>query len=219
MRLLLIMIALFSSNVFAQTYEKSGFPCVGEICIGDGIEELKKVQWQEVNIKKTKLSKYDTDLVNKKFKPSNHDATIYLALKVFDNTALNGLQKIKAECDDSTFMKGLYKTKSGNETEVGVKLIQAEEGAPTQTWTVVYIRRLISESSDSAIKSARLELDSRYKKFNVEDEKGYRRTNTKEKATYEFASFSGHFNFTLLHKRLNAKNQTAPECITKSNID
>ena len=30
---------------FAQSYEKKGLPCIAELCIGDGLEELSKIKW------------------------------------------------------------------------------------------------------------------------------------------------------------------------------
>ena len=32
---------------FADEYKKNGLPCVAEICIGDGLEEMARVKWED----------------------------------------------------------------------------------------------------------------------------------------------------------------------------
>jgi hypothetical protein len=37
-----------ANTAYSQDVEKNGQPCVTEICIGDGLAELQKIEWDRV---------------------------------------------------------------------------------------------------------------------------------------------------------------------------
>ncbi|MFM8900187.1 MAG: hypothetical protein ACKOF9_09615, partial [Burkholderiales bacterium] len=47
LKAIILALPLFTAPhiCLAQELEKNGLPCVAEICLGDGIAELSKVQW------------------------------------------------------------------------------------------------------------------------------------------------------------------------------
>ncbi len=81
-----------------QTLEKNGLPCVAELCIGDGITELSKIQWTpshtsyKVNNKVQLTSEKkltDDDLrVLKSTYPVAGEAAPFLHERIFDASAL-----------------------------------------------------------------------------------------------------------------------------------
>lgn len=54
---LFLYCCVFQQNGSASEYKKNGFPCVTEVCLGDGIEELSKVKWKSVQIKEEPVPK------------------------------------------------------------------------------------------------------------------------------------------------------------------
>ncbi len=34
----------------ANPYERNGFPCIQEICIGDGLDQLRRIQWDRAEV-------------------------------------------------------------------------------------------------------------------------------------------------------------------------
>ncbi len=45
--LLLGLVLVVSGPSFSQNLEKDGMPCVKEICLGDGMQELQKINWEK----------------------------------------------------------------------------------------------------------------------------------------------------------------------------
>lgn len=52
---LFLCCCIFQQNAFASEYKKNGFPCVTKVCLGDGIEDLSKVNWQGVTMQEEDL--------------------------------------------------------------------------------------------------------------------------------------------------------------------
>lgn len=221
-----LIISLISASSFGQTYEKNGRPCVAEICIGDSLQELKNIQWNPKTFKDTKLSQYDTNALSNRFRGNiPNELKIYLAKRTFDSKALALLPNVKARCSkDETSLSGEYTTKSGNKTEVLIVLLQ-DNGATEQQWTVVNIRRMVGEQlSKNDIKTAELQLSERYKKFNVIDEKGYRKTKLIDNGTFSFNDFTNWFNFDLSYSSADynsrGENFRLPsQCAKSVNVD
>jgi len=40
---LYIILSILNITCYAQDYQKNGYPCVNELCVGDGLSELSKV--------------------------------------------------------------------------------------------------------------------------------------------------------------------------------
>jgi hypothetical protein len=44
---------------FAQSYEKNGLPCIAELCVGDGLEELSRIKWDRAKSALSLMGKPD----------------------------------------------------------------------------------------------------------------------------------------------------------------
>ena len=206
------------SNTIEQevVYEKNGFPCVAELCVGDGLPELKKIEWQAVKVSNDKLDKAYADRVTALYRGTIPEQAIpYLAVvERFDGLVLPLLSSITARCSDegsiNGFLKGRYTTKSGNETDISIRLMPISEGAVEQKWTVMNIRRTVvaSMNNDQEKSAAKLQLSERYANMDS------------QKAQFDFESGSGYFYFDLTHSSLHDKlNPVPPQCIQKINAD
>lgn len=194
-------------------YEKNGFPCVAELCVGDGLPELNKIEWQSVKVSNDRLDKGYADKVNSFYRGAIPEQAIpYLAVvERFDGVALPLLSGVTVRCsDDARNLKGVYTTKSGNETEVSIGLMPISEGSVEQQWTVMHILRTVvaSMNNDQEKDAAKLQLSERYAKMDS------------KKARFDFESGSGYFYFDLTHSSLHDKlNPVPPQCIQKINTD
>ncbi|MEJ7805034.1 MAG: hypothetical protein WKG03_03815 [Telluria sp.] len=133
-----------------QTLEKNGLPCVAELCIGDGIAELSKIQWvpahssYKVNnktqlISDKKLS--DDDLrVLKSTYPMAGDAAPFLHERTFDASALPMLARVATACQ-SNELTGTYGANGDTPTRVGISLTPSLADPARQAWTVTTITR------------------------------------------------------------------------------
>lgn len=225
-----IIIFIISTSGFGQTYEKNNRPCVTEICIGDGLQELSNIQWNPIPFKSTKLSETETKDVNNRFRGNiPNELNLYLKTETFDRKALVLLPNVKARCSkDKTTLTGEYTTKAGNKTQVSIVLLQ-DNGAVEQQWTVVRIRRFVGDYGSNQlttddIKSAQSQLAERYKKFNVIDEKGYHKTKLIDNGTFSFNGFATYFSFDLgfSSQDYSSRGQNfrlPPQCARPINID
>ena len=234
MKTIITLLLIFIQSIcFAQVYEKGGFPCVAEICIGDGLSELKNVEWDPVFKKMYSAKERDNYLANGKLEAINNryrgniskDAALYLDSERFDSKSLSLLTEISALCGDGGYLKGNYKTKGGNDTQVSIRLLPNSQGSNEQQWTVVHIRRFVSTPMNKQdIKAAEKELSERYKAFNTVDEKGYQKTKPTEKGAFTFNDFTSYFTFDLEYSsedynRFRKTNRLPPQCTKKINID
>lgn len=163
------------SNSMAQQTEKNGLPCVAEICIGDGLAELSKIQWTQASnpiklgnkLQPTSahaLSDDDLRSVKGTF-PNPSDAAPYLFERQFDNAALPGLARIGAACQVNELV-GSYGANGATPTRVGVSLTPSATDPAKQIWTVTTIERefpgLMSNEQRSQINT---QLKLRYAQF------------------------------------------------------
>lgn len=135
---------------FGQQLEKRGLPCVAEICLGDGIAELSKIQWipaqsaYKINNKAetigtVKLS--DDKLRNvKMIFPAAGDAAPYLHANQFDASVLPSLVQVTAACQTNELI-GTYGAGGNAPTRVGISLTPSIEDPSKHVWTVTTIVR------------------------------------------------------------------------------
>lgn len=167
---------ILSNTAYSQQFEKNGYPCVAEICIGDGLAELEKVEWDRaikqvpwhqkpVFTSQKKLSDIELKSVQKKFRGDLNKSAQYLSEGTFDSLGLHELFNVKVACDKH-FLKGQYTTKSGHPTTVFIQLTTNLKDTSTQKWMVTQIRRLFPSAASEQQKSEiRQEFTKRYKKF------------------------------------------------------
>jgi len=134
---------------FAQSMEKNGLPCTPEICLGDGLPELSKIQWTPAqtafkinnkvqNTAERKLS--DDDLKTlKALYPSAGEAAPFLYEKQFDASALAGLSRVTAACDVNELFGSFGSSEAP--TRVGISLMPNLTDSSRQVWTVTSIIR------------------------------------------------------------------------------
>lgn len=158
----------------AQSQEKNGLPCVTEICLGDGLPELGKIQWTpahtsfKINNKvqptsERKLSEDDLRSLRALF-PSAGEAAPYLYEKQFDAGALPALARVTAACDVNELF-GSFGS-SAAPTKVGISLMPTAADPSRQAWTVTSIVREFPDVSSIEQKaSVTLMLNRRYAKF------------------------------------------------------
>lgn len=169
-----------TSGAIAQEgrHEKNGLPCVAELCLGDGMQEISKIQWERarnmfstpekpVYISGHKVRDDDLKRLEQQYKGDFKQAAPFLIMSEFDSTALPALSRITAACV-SNRMTGKYKTLSGNPTRVQIALKPKPGNTSQQEWTVVTIsRELPSAVSDEQKTEVKSELASRYKAFSM----------------------------------------------------
>jgi len=135
---------------FAQTMEKNGLPCVQEVCLGDSLTELAKINWTpaqttfKINNKvqltgARKLSDDDLRVLKASF-PLSNEAAPFLHEKQFDAAGLKTLSRVTAACDANELF-GTYGAGTGAPTKVGISLMPSAADANSQVWTVTSIVR------------------------------------------------------------------------------
>jgi hypothetical protein len=171
----------YAHSSMAQVYEKSGLPCVAEICIGDGLSELAKVKWDRATetfsfgnqskkyIDTIRLDSSSLKSVQSKYKGDIGKIAQFLNEGVFDNGAVSGLSNVTAQCGRDLIdrgLKGTYTTESGNPTAVYAALMPDKLDASKQVWNVISIeRRFPAAVSNEQISGIKTQLKERYTKF------------------------------------------------------
>jgi len=167
---------LIANICAAQEFAKNGLPCVSEICLGDGIAELSKVQWDRAKnpfssqqmplytaVRKVNAS--ETQIVKLKFRGDTEQAAPFLLDQQFDALALPSLAHITAACEQNELI-GTYTTQSGNPTRVGISLIPRQSDTSVQHWTVTSIVRTFPKAVSAEQKAeVEAELTNRYYAF------------------------------------------------------
>ena len=173
-----LFLLLTSWSAFSQNFERNGLPCVAEICIGDGIAELRKVPWDKAKnpfsaadkplyASSRKLSEGETRMVNDQYRGNTAAAAPYLVDKLFDGESLEALSRVSAACTQSELV-GTYTTKSGNLTRVTVSLTPARGPTSEQHWIVTKLLRTVpSAVTKQQMADATAELSERYRAFDL----------------------------------------------------
>jgi hypothetical protein len=169
-----------STPCFANDFEKNNVPCVAEFCLGDGLAELRKVNWNRATIadatsRGKRAYVADTpphpsdakDLIARF--PGKHSAAAsrYLLRKGFDSDALPLLQKVTVSCGAEP-LQGNFTTKTGNPTIVEIALMPDPKDLSIQRWTIVTIRRRYPDAKTPTQQAElRKLLDERYGRFDM----------------------------------------------------
>lgn len=147
----------------AQQFEKNGLPCVAEICLGDGIEELSQVKWDQIKYPH-KMQMREMEIVNTVFHGDTKQAAPFLLSKNFDSSAIAPLSRVIAACQLHK-LDGIYTTQSGNPTHVTIQLVPNTDNTKQQ-WTVTYIYRLYPTAVSKEQRAEVIaQLAERYKAF------------------------------------------------------
>ena len=161
---------------FAQSYEKKGLPCIAELCIGDGLEELGKIKWDRAKSAFSLMGKPDyvgsrplqaSDITTLKqiYRGDVSKATSYLSYEAFDTKAISLLANITAACGRKE-LQGAYTSESGNPTTVKIALLTDKNDVAIQRWTVTSISRSFPAAVSAAQQAdIRKQLDERYGRF------------------------------------------------------
>lgn len=184
--LIAIPVIAIPSACIATEFEKSGLPCVAEVCLGDGLGELGKVQWNRAQnpdlpigraphfTSTQKLRAEELKMVQSQFRGDVVQAAPYLYENSFDGNALPALSRVVAVCSLNPFLGpkgeliGAYTTQNGNPTRVAIALIPSQTDTSKQRWTVVRITRSFpSAISDEQQSEVREQLAERYKAFDI----------------------------------------------------
>jgi hypothetical protein len=204
-KVIAVALTLFAAHAssMGQSLEKNGLPCVAELCIGDGITELSKIQWTpaqtsyKVNNKvqltsDKKLTEDDLRLLKSTY-PSAGEAAPFLHERIFDATALPVLSRVVAACQTNE-LTGTYGAGTDTPTRVGISLTPSLSDPTKQMWTVTTIVRdfptAVSNDDRAAISKL---LTLRYGKFGA----GTRTVDDKPGAGRFFPSGLTKFGFGL----------------------
>jgi hypothetical protein len=150
----------------AQQFVRNGLPCVAEICLGDGLAELSKVQWDRVKV--DKVSEGYMKLLRDQFRGDLVQAAPFLRHNFFDSAALSPLSRVTADCGGSASdLTGTYTTQSGNPTTVRIALIpRSKTDTSKHQWTVISISRSYPAAvSNKQKEQIEAQLAERYRAF------------------------------------------------------
>lgn len=165
---------------YAQEFQKNGVPCVAEICLGDGIAEVSKIQWDRKRnpfstvqspsyTSVRKVSASETKDLNKGFRGDLVQIAPFLIENTFDSMALQSINRVTVACVSNS-LRGEFTTPSGNLTHVYISLVPDLLDSSIQKWKVMTIIRefpgAVSEEQKNKIGS---ELKLRYHAFGAEN--------------------------------------------------
>lgn len=168
------LLLAFPTASMGQSYERNGLPCVANLCIGDGLEELSALEFDRaVQVASSRLiadlpvSPNHLKRLASEYHGDIDAAAPYLAYYAFDSVALQSLGKLQARCSTIGELKGSYTTSSGIKTSVAIALVPRPTSTAEHRWTVVTINQIFPDRvlSKEQAKSISAELNSRYKAF------------------------------------------------------
>lgn len=168
MKSISIMIALLASSISTanadqNTYEKNGMPCMDELCLGDSLDELSKVNFEPVA--SYKIRPIEIDALTSKYKGNIKPIATYLGRSKFDSNTIQALADITATCTFIAKLDGNFTSKGGNPTKVTISLLPTSDTSK-QVWTVTGIYRTYpSAKSQDQRKEVKTEMDARYSQF------------------------------------------------------
>lgn len=220
-----IAVALALCGVHAvsmgQSLEKNGLPCVAELCIGDGLTELAKIQWAparssyKVNNKvqltlDKKLNDDDMRMLKSTY-PVAGDAAPFLHDRIFDASALPILSRVAVACQANE-LTGTYNAGGETPTRVGISLTPSLAEPGKHIWTVTTITREFPSADTNEERAAITKLlTRRYGQFGA----GTRTVEDKPGAGRFFPSGMAKFGFGLSLNRGSdeaARMMTHPSC-------
>ena len=199
-----LSIVAVQSPAMAQDLEKNGLPCVSEICIGDGIAELSRIQWTpafnpvKISNKAQPTSAHalndDEMRMLKAVFPAAAEAAPFLHERQFDSSALPALAKITTACQTNELV-GTYGSNGATPTKVRISLMPSLSDPTKQAWTVTnVVREFPTVATDAERATINKALNRKYAKFaagKVSTDSG------KAGEGYYSPSATTHFGFAL----------------------
>lgn len=160
-RALLILLSLGFPVLSFAAEEKL---CLGEVCLGDGINELMGIKWKTVYLGKNgRDGKYYFNQINETLVADANTAKFLARLESrweFDGNVLKALNNVRGYCTKVGF-KGTFVSRSGNETWVTLNPLFSGNGA-NQKLAVVSITRFFRKITDKQKVELEREIASRY---------------------------------------------------------
>ena len=217
-------LSIFSLKVYATSevsnseYVKNGMPCIAEICLGDGLTELKKIKF--IKVDKPYMNKDSFALIEKLYKGNLKASAPYLyeswgrVVRYFDNKLLSNLSEVIADCGNTAKLYGKFITYTGNPTQIAIELLPLSGDNMTQKWTVVEISRQFPKAiSNEQKQEISNELEQRYGSFDTLKLLG-------QKAQGNTPSFSGGAALRLELEVSNLRNRqlSHPACGGSSKV-
>jgi hypothetical protein len=170
---------LLPTATFAQQFEKATFPCIAELCIGDGLPELSRIQWdraklafsgpdnEPIYVDTTRVPDLELKLLQETYRGAVGLVVEYLQAEAFDQKALRLLQTVTADCGTHQLV-GTYTSQGGNPTAVKVSLMPLENETASQHWVVVSISRSYPDALTQAQRAdIQKQLQPRYRRFDL----------------------------------------------------
>lgn len=167
--LILLLAHLGAGSASAQPdHEKIEHPCVQEICIGDGMDKLRQINWIQVDYTSKRVERVRKETRERKAKIykgfGNDGVPSFLVVGLFDADLLDDMERVKLACAPNE-VKGTYLTQSGHKTDVRVSLLPDPDGR-SMSWRVIGIGRLYSDfASNEQRAQLNLDLNTRYERF------------------------------------------------------
>lgn len=158
--------------LFTQLGQAAEMPCVKEICVGDGLDKLRGINWVPIDLGHLNRVKRSERMRRAKtYKGFDGDNTPnFLVLRAFDGSVLEDIAKIKTACEANELV-GSYISDGGNKTKVYISLLPIDD-AGNMTWRVRSITRKIQTLEPADKNHVVQTLNARYGKFKQQPNSG-----------------------------------------------
>ncbi|PKO46192.1 MAG: hypothetical protein CVU29_06560 [Betaproteobacteria bacterium HGW-Betaproteobacteria-22] len=158
---------LFAIFISYPLQAASDFPCVKEVCVGDGLDKLRAIDWHPVHYTQKRVERIRKDERARRAKTyrgfSRDGVPSYLIVRVFDNDLLDDMAGVKIACSPNALV-GSFSSEGGHKTDVHVSLLPSND-ADNMVWRVTSINRVYKGlESPSQRKQLHQELNARYGK-------------------------------------------------------
>lgn len=171
--LVLLLLVIATTSHGQSTFEKNGLPCISEICIGDSISELRRINWDKLDtanvaaaLKSGPAAQHYKEEYAKQYRGEIKSAVYpYLYRTAFDGQALNVLELLRAGCAGSERLRGEFSSPNGNWTKVGIALMAPTPESNDHKWIVTSISRFIDVADQAQDREVKNQLSERYKRF------------------------------------------------------
>ena len=168
----LVIVTMTFNYAFAQEYSRNGRACLQELCVGDSLDALEKINWDTAMSPSgdgasgsRDVGRGDTNSVTRRYRGDTEGMIGYLADGRFDNGALAGMARINAACETQS-LQGKYTTQSGNPTLVLVSMVTDPDELSSHSWEVRRISRKIPAiGTAQQAEEAKQSLEQRYEDF------------------------------------------------------
>lgn len=167
-KLISVSAVLTAVAISHPLHAASDFPCVKEVCIGDGLDKLRRIDWQPVQYTQNRIERIRKDERARRAKTyrgfGNDDVPSYLIVRVFDNDLLDDMARVKIACKPNALV-GSFNSEGGHKTDIHVSLLPSND-ADSMVWRVTSINRVYKGLDNSSQrKQLHQELNARYGKY------------------------------------------------------